>query len=318
VNRSLVLSLALLAGCLTGCDEGVSATHGVTEPIQVRYPSNANLTKGQPLPAQFFPGSLPEGTKGPALRPLDLKSFTLFAGQANKKITADAAQGAGAVALRFADLGTGYWLVPTGAVDMAAPQAPGDLTWEADCDFAANLPVGSHDLIFAAVSGDGVWGPQISHPFIVDSVVPVGKVVISLVWDSAADLDLHVMLPDGKNVSPKSPVTQLPDGGSGTNNDPYNFPPGTGVFDRDSNGRCVPDNLREEDLVFADQPPPGTYLLYVDMFSSCGAPSADFVVTVRKDGLVTDTIKGRLLDIDADNGAVDGGVPGLFVAQESL
>ena len=54
------------------------------------------------------------------------------------------------------------------------------------------------------------------------------------------------------------------------------------------------------------------------MFSSCGAPSADFVVTVRKDGLVTDTIKGRLLDIDADNGAVDGGVPGLFVAQESL
>lgn len=314
MNRPALLlcgSLTLLAGC----DEGESATRGITEPIQVRYPREGD--RAQVL-AQFFPGALPEGTtKGPELRPPQTQNNTLFAGQSNKKITGDVAKGTNGIALRLADLGSGYWLIPASAPD-PAPQIPGDLTWEADCDFSAGIPLGTHDLELSAVDVNGVWGPKKTQTLTVDSAVPRGKLVISLVWDSTADLDLHVILPDGRNVGPKNPVTMLPDGGSGTNNDPYNFPPGTGLFDRDSNSRCVPDNLREEDLVFSEAPPPGPYFLYVDMFSSCSAPSADFVLTVRQDGKVTETVKGRLLDIDADNGAVDGGVPGLFVGQLNL
>ena len=73
------------------------------------------------------------------------------------------------------------------------------------------------------------------------------------------------------------------------------LPPGTGVLDRDSNAACVEDGVREEDVVFADAPAEGTYLVRVDMASACGAPSADFVLTERVDGKVMDTVKGRLL-----------------------
>jgi hypothetical protein len=130
-------------------------------------------------------------------------------------------------------------------------------------------------------------------------------VVISLAWDSAADLDLHVVTPGGAELDPKHPITTMA-------SDPSTPPPGAGVLDRDSNGSCVADNLRQEDAVFADAPAPGIYVVRVDMFASCGAPAADFVLTERVDGVVKQTVKGRLLDIDADGG---GPGSGLFVAQ---
>jgi hypothetical protein len=97
-----------------------------------------------------------------------------------------------------------------------------------------------------------------------------------------------------------------PDGG---------LPPGTAVLDRDSNADCVEDAYREEDAVFADAPAPGNYIVRVDMFSACGAPAADFVVTERVHGAVTKTAKGILLAADADGGGPGSGV---FVMQLSF
>lgn len=51
-------------------------------------------------------------------------------------------------------------------------------------------------------------------------------------------------------------------------------------FDRDSLQSCVPDGIREEDLVFADQPAPGNYDVRVDPFAACGQPAAHFTVNV--------------------------------------
>ncbi|MFT3769962.1 MAG: hypothetical protein QM820_31425 [Minicystis sp.] len=150
------------------------------------------------------------------------------------------------------------------------------------------------------------------------SSAPKGKVVISLHWDSPADLDLHLTNPDGSEIDPKHPSAEPIDGGTSAD-DPYIYPPGTGVLNRDSNGSCIQDGFREEDIVFAEAPLPGKYLLRVDMFASCSAPAANFVVTVREDGAVTQTIKGRLLDIDADNGTAPGDAgatgAGLFIGQ---
>jgi len=64
-----------------------------------------------------------------------------------------------------------------------------------------------------------------------------------------------------------------------------------------------------------DALPPGSYLVRVDMASACGAAAADFVLTVRVDGAVTQTVKGRLLALQADGG---GPGSGLFVAQLSF
>ncbi len=284
MRRSIAL---LLAGLLPGCDVGVGPADSSFEPIQV--------------PAgELFPGPLPAGT-GPAVQTILAPSTVLGAGFAGWKVNGDADLGTYSVALRFVDLGTGYWSVPVGPPDV---MTNGAATWAATCDFAWNLPPGKHDLGFAALDGNGNAGPTNTLTLDIQSPIPSGKVVVSLRWDSNADLDLHLVAPDGTELWSGHPNTY-----NGTDG---MLPPGTGVLDRDSNADCVEDGYREEDAVFTDQPAPGTYLVRVDMVSACGAPSADFVVEVRQDGRVTQTIKGLLLAMDADGG---GPGTGLFVAQ---
>lgn len=288
VNRGV--TAAALCALLAGCDEGVLPQKGAREPIQVEG-------------AMFFEGPLPESGDGPAITVPNVQSPLLFAGQAGKQIGGDAGKGATAILTRFLDIGSGYWSFPVGTPD---PMADGALTWSATCDFSFAIPPGQHPLAFVAVDEGSAVGPVYSVDLTVQEPVPAGKVVLSLTWDSRADLDLHVQTPDGREIDPKHPSSAKP----GTKG----MSPGAGALDRDSNASCVQDNLRREDVVFADAPLPGTYLVRVDMFQACGAPSADFVLTVREDGAEKQTVKGRLLDIDADGG---GPGSGLFVLQLS-
>jgi hypothetical protein len=284
--RGLTLAgLLLLASC---DDEGVLPATNALEPIQVQG-------------GQFFPGPLPTGA-GPKVDTVNALATEFVAGVSNQSFSGDADMGASAVLMRFADLGTGYWAVPVGPPDVITP---GEVTWSATCDFSQSLPVGPRDLQFVAVDADGGAGPINDLVLRFTSPVPSGEVVLSLTWDSPADLDLHVVAPDGTELDPLHPTTAAmleSDGG---------LPPGTGVLDRDSNADCIEDSLREEDVVFAGVPTPGTYTLRVDMFSACGAPSADFTVTVRVAGEVKEKYRGLLLAMDADGGGPGSGV---FVA----
>lgn len=271
----------------TGCGNGVNANDGGSEPLQV-------------LGGQFYEGSLPVGDKGPAIIAPLAQNNTLFAGQSNKVFTGNAEQGATALAVRVEGHGTGYWTFPVGLAD---PQTKGELTWSANCDFSSSLSAGTYDLAFSATNAKGEYGPEATLPLTVVSVVPLGQVVFSLTWDSSADLDLHVISPDGSELNPKHPITVAAlDGGADS------ILPEVGVLNRDSNASCAQDGFREEDLVFAGTPAPGDYVFNVDMFASCGAPAADFVLTVRVDGIVQKTFKGRLLDIDADGGGPGSGL----------
>jgi hypothetical protein len=289
---ALVTAALVAPALLAGCEVGVRPTTGQLEPFQVQG-------------GQFFPGELPGSDAGPAVVAINSADNLVFPGQAGKQLSGDVAAGATSILMRFADLGTGYWSVPVGSPD---PQMAGALTWSASCDFSWSIPPGTHDLLFAAMGLDGVAGPAQKNPYLFQSATPAGKVVISLAWDSGADLDLHLVTPGGQELDPKHPTTAPLDAGATP-------PPGTGLLDRDSNGNCVPDGFRREDVVFAEAPPPGSYLVRVDMFSACGAPSADFVLTVTADGAVAKTVKGRLLDTDADGGGLGSG---LFVAQLDL
>lgn len=302
--RAAIATLAALAALacsvlLAGCGDGVPFTRAASEPV---------LVAG----GQFFPGAIPADTGGPQVLAPNSQNNVVFAGQAGKKLTGDATKGATSLAVRLEEVGSGYWIVPVGDPD---PQTESALTWEADCDFSARLHPGPlplspdhphYHLQLAAGDGAGAFGPVTALGIYVLSPVPAGKVVISLAWDSAADLDLHLTTPEGKEVYGKSPTTS-----TSPITDPTMIPASVGVLDRDSNAQCVQDNFREEDVVFQGQPPPGVYLVRVDMFAACGAPAADFVLTVRVDGAVTRTVKGRLLDLDADGG---GPGAGLFVA----
>jgi hypothetical protein len=287
-RRALLFSLFLLT---SGCDDGVSASSGIGEPLRVRG-------------GQFFEGKIPAGTGGPEVLTVDSQNNLITQGQAGKKLAGVAKKGSTAVAMRFEDLGTGYWVVPVGPED---PQTEGDLTWEAVIDYSNAVRPGKHPLLLAASNELGTFGPTRDLPILVQSLTPDGAAVITLSWDSTADLDLHVIGPNGKETDPKHVTTAFDvDGG---------LPPGAGSIDRDANAGCGQNGYRSESLVFVDPPAPGVYQIRVDMFDACGAPAANFTLTARRAGKSVLTAKGRLLDLDADGG---GPGSGLFVGEASF
>lgn len=287
-RSALVLGLLWLA---SGCDDGVSATSGLGEPIRVRG-------------GQFFEGPLPGATGGPEVATIDSQNNLVTQGQAGKKLAGVAKKGATAVAARFEDLGTGYWIVPVGPED---PQTEGDLSWEMVMDYSASVKPGKHALLLAASDQLGTFGPTRDLPILVQALTPEGAAVISLSWDSNADLDLHVIGPNGKEADPKHVTTALDMDGS--------LPPGAGVIDRDANAGCGQNGYRSESLIFVDPPAPGLYQIRVDMFDACGAAAASFVISARQAGKTVFATKGRLLDLDADGG---GPGSGLFVGEASF
>ena len=293
MKRAAALLAALLVAACNDASENAASSLG--EPMVVHG-------------AQFFGGELPAASGGPALEGVESQNNVIVQGQAGKRFAGDARAGAMSLALELADLGSGYWVLPVGPAD---PATPGDLTWEAVVDFARDLPVGPHTLHFAAASADGAWGPRSDLSLGVRSIVPKGHVVIALSWSTPADLDLHVWAPDGVDVSPKTPTSALP-GDAGVE-----AGAGDGVIDRDSNAACV-DGPREEDLVFAGNPAPGLWSIYVDEFDACAAPTTTWTVVVYVDGAEQLRRTGRLLDADASGGARADGEPGpvgLFVTQ---
>jgi hypothetical protein len=304
--RHLAAICALLLAGLAGCDDyGVLPSAGASEPLQVEG-------------GEFFPGPLPSGS-GPKVDTFNSAVNPIVAGEAGIVITGDADPGATTVLLAFADLGTGYWSVPVMGPDFSTPPnctTDCEIGWTATCDFSRTLALGDQTLLLAAMNADGVAGPSQSYTLFVESFVPTEcppgsgtpcPVVISLAWDSGADLDIHLVAPDGIELDPQNPTTatsaQLMMAGG-------EVPAGTGYLDHDSNAGCVEDGYREEDVVFPTWPAPGTYVVRVDMFSSCGAPAANFTVTVRANGVVKGTFSGRLLAVQADGG---GPGSGLFI-----
>ncbi|MDB5214841.1 MAG: hypothetical protein JWO86_2768 [Myxococcaceae bacterium] len=281
---------------LAGCD-GQPAPLALDEPVRVKS-------------AQFIDGALPgspPGTSGPSdLRVTSITSTSRVAlpGQAGKKIDGRASARASAIGIRFADLGSGYWVFPLGAPD---PQFPGELSWEAELDFAlatSDAP-GFHPLRVVAIDAAGVAGEQgeLSVCFAsrtpdnlsaCDPKTPPPDAVITLRWDADLDLDLRVALPSGRTVDPKHPLTDPGvDGGASS--------PDVGVFSRDSLASCIADGRRQEDLVWQKRPK-GTVDLYVQLFDPCAHQSASFTIIVYEaEGQVPNR---RLVERFRENGRV--------------
>ncbi|GAC1359184.1 MAG: hypothetical protein NVSMB47_11990 [Polyangiales bacterium] len=291
--RGMATWALALATVLGACGESVRAPTGLGEPLRVEN-------------GQFFGGALPTGAAGPAVLTIDSADDRVRQGALRRKLSGNAKSGAAAIALRFADTGSGYWVVPVGPPD---PQTEGDLTYEIVYDLARSAPLGRHPLQLSAVDEAGRWGPPSELPLEVASLIPAGHVVISLEWDADVDLDLQVTTPEGKRVDPKHPTTATDlDGGVDA------ATPGLGVIDRDSNGGCVIDGLRAESLAFKGAAPPGRYRVAVDLFDACGRDATRFTSQVRVDGALRLQRSGRLQAIDATGGSA----PGLFVADVDL
>jgi hypothetical protein len=282
--------LLLAAGC-----SSESAHSGAQEPLRVNG-------------AQFFPGEFPPDVGGPKNSLDSLLERGIPVGYTGKKFGGRSGDEAYSIALRLADIGTGYWVLPVTGRD---PQT-NELVWSATVDFSRDIPAGTHLIQAAAADGSGRFGTASTVELLMSPLVPTGAVVASLEWGNDADLDLHITTPSGKEIDPKHPNSTFLDSDK--------LPlPGNGVLDRDSNAGCVIDGYRTESVVWpvdATEPPEaGTYGVRVDLFSACGRPSTNFVFKLYQDGQVTVQKTGRLLDIQADGG---GAGSGLFVTEFSL
>src|SRR6185369_8669934 len=177
---------------------------------------------------------MPQETGGPG-NANDIMGAIVFPGQYGKRVQGTTAQGATGIALRFNDVGSGYWVVPV----LTPDNTVGGLLWDVQLDFGRNMPPDPHSLQVRAVDIEGHWGPMKQTPLQVLNLVPSGEAVATLTWDNAVDLDIQIVGPGGQ-IDAKHVGIGSPDGG---------FQPGTGVLDRDSNASCVQDGLHQEDVV---------------------------------------------------------------------
>jgi hypothetical protein len=314
--------LALTASALLVACSSEKLTPALEEPVRV---TGAQFRKGL-LPGSPPPSDPETEAPSPKVTSISLAGLLVTPGYAGKRISGRASTDAIAVGLRLDDLGSGYWVFPVGAPD---PTANGEYSWSARVDFSREVPAGEHQLLLVGIDQAGRAGSQFSSRLCFTSAIGDGSVcdprqappaaVISLAWDVGADLDLRVVTPDGKVVDAKHPSTALArDAGA-----PVELTaPGTGVLDRDSVRACIVDGVERENLIFATEPPAGSYSLYANLHEACGQSSARFTLTVNRaasgeDGgapALTETFRrsGTLLASDANGGAELGLFVGTF------
>jgi hypothetical protein len=262
---AFVACLAWLVSSATACDDRTKADDGRDAALQVAG-------------AQFFRQDMPADQGGPAVKTVTI-SPSVPAGATDRRCGGDAAPESAAIALGLAG-DVGYWIVPTSPPDVTAPGFP---TFAAEVSFARTLGAGSHDLVVRAVDDAGRFGPAQIRAIDVRSAIPEGRLVISLSWTNDADLDLHVVDPNGVEVFARNPSSYEPPP-PGAPKEPPGTPHDGGVLDFDSNGECVADGLRAEHVVWTDAPPRGHYVVRVDAASLCGLPAAYWTVEAFLDG----------------------------------
>ena len=247
---------------------------------------------------------------GPAVHGVSASGH-VFPGATGRSISGVVEQGSAAVLLGI-EGDPGHFVVPVNALDLDNPP---DLDFSVQAAFAATMTAGPHFLRVRAVSIAGDVGPSVLQGFSVDATAVTGTLVISLNWDTEADLDLHVVTPaaDDKTIELWSGnrSTLLPR--SALNGGPYTDEElaTAGVLDFDSNSQCVIDGRLSENAFWAVPPTPGHYTVRVDTFSMCGQPAARWTLSATLNGTSLGTFAG--VSTDSDTRFAHGAGAGLTV-----
>jgi hypothetical protein len=284
---SRALCLAGLAACL-GCEAGVRGRTGLEAWLRA---SNATFVD-QPISTAADPTL----TAGPRVMISRYPSVAL-PGQINQTFSGNVQQGGRSVAVGLQD-DRAYWIVPAPSANQEVGSM-GELLFSSSLSFSPLIPSGAHNLIVRAIDAEGRMGDLLIAPIMISGFTNVrGVFQIKLAWDTNADLDLHVTVPvnpaDLSDPSdPKAPTrievwanqpSSLPPRPTFDPYPPEHFTE-AGLLDYDSNGGCVIDGRREENLVWGAPPlPAGHYVVRVDTVSLCGEVAAQWQVTVFKDG----------------------------------
>lgn len=219
--------------------------------------------------AQFYRGKPPAATDGPEVTQV-IPSPNLIRRGPNGNVSGSVPRETAAVAV-YLEGDVGYWVVTPGLLD---PTQLDQLNFGAPSSYAMNLPAGEYTLAAQAADARGHYGPPLERPMKTEDVMTTDTLLVSLAWDAEADLDLHLVTPDGTEVwankinSAPLPVPGMP-------GDPNGWKSG-GILDYDSNANCVIDGRRVENIYWTVTPPSGHYIARVDTWSMCGEAQANW------------------------------------------
>lgn len=292
---------------LCACTGEVDLPIGLLEPIRVEGGNFVESLPAAPMKA------------APIVTSIETASGIIGAGQQGRALIGRSSDSAYSIALRVAEVGTGWWVLP---VQDADPMFPGERDFQLRYDVGGGLPPGLYTLQLAAIDEQGRSGPIfpldvcVRDPDLPDNLngcdptIPPPAVVVALAWDRPVDLDLVIETPSGKRIAWKSP-SSAPGDGTEIPADLLNDPK-LGRLTRDSNAGCAIDGRNSEAVVWQESPARGNYLVYADLFDACGEPGALFAIDVyarrsRDDGSFyleqTEHAVGSLLDLQAVGGA---------------
>ena len=237
--------------------------------------------------AQYRPGAFPAEDGGPAAIALSTRHPNVVIERVGEKAIGTLEPSARAAVFGIAGY-DGAWIVTAGPPDASAPGLP---IATALIGVRAGIEPGPFTLQVAAADRDGHFGARAETMLIADEAEPpTGELVIQLVWDGAADLDLHVVDALGGEAWSDKPNTMEPPV-PGVPVDPLEFSK-HGILDHDGNKTCRRDGRPNESVIWTQAPPAGEYVVRVDTRAMCGAPGAAWYVAAYRNGDLVGAARG--------------------------
>lgn len=263
-NRAITAALGLVLTVVACASETYDV--GLDQPILVQR-------------AELKHGNLRTGPEDRAsVTSLQLNFGVMRAGAPNLTLSGRATHDAYSVAIRLEELGSGYWVKPVGAAD---PTVPDELTFDFTFQAATEIEPGKHTFVAVAFDAQGRPGPAYTIPVCVTSDLPDNRnvcdatrapppAIVSLTWNTDADLDLILEGPGGARYDRSHRAERAGD---------------TELWGLDLDGStgCLLDGRRRENFVFNELPEEGsTFLAYASFFDACGRAAVRFELTVYR------------------------------------
>ncbi len=237
--------------------------------------------------AQFRPGPFPPAESGPETLAVQAQQSEIIVGRSGSRVRGVLAADATGAVIGIEGF-DGTWILPASGSDL---DTPGLATAKASLALSPDFPTGPFTLKIAASDAKGRFGAAGAQMLVANPEdEPTGELVIGLVWDSAADLDLHVVDPMGGEAWSDDPntVVQPP---PGTPVDPEAWKAG-GILDHDGNKECMREGNPREHIIWQMPPPSGNYTVRVDARQMCGDASAAWYVYAKRGDQILGAARG--------------------------
>lgn len=261
--------------------------------------------------AQLVRGTLPDESGGPAVTAIERPQPQIQRGQADVGIKGRLAPAGVAVHIQL-EGDPDHWVRPATIFDDVVDT---ELVWSAQLEFSPDIQTSSTvRVLVQATDDEGRFGPKNATDYELLPDPPPSALTVALAWDRAADLDLHLVTPEGIDINPKN-INSFEPAPPGQVDPPDAWRNGA-LFDFDSNQECRIDGRQLERVTYQTIPPsPGTYRVFTQLFASCGESVVTFRVAVIRDGEPIRRVTGSLYEFDARIHPQENEAPGLFVTE---